>query len=1003
MLSTSSPSLSLMPSQAMNSQTQQQQQPSATSTASSSNNRSRNRRGPNKSNNASRNGNNNGAAATSTNSTSPAAAVATDAPAHTTAGSTTAAAAPPVGNGGRRRNKPKRKNKNPTAATVTNSNNNNEPPAVSAGTDDGSASSPPSPGPNDTNNNTASNSKKKKNRSKRNKNPNKKNDSEQSSLLYPWRRHIPDDTVDPITLDPLHTLPYPPFALHAEAPYDPIEEWPVPEEADDSNERRKKLEQERQARILQEQWGHKTLGSNQEEISSNDKNIENKKHIHLYDGRALAYYMVSQLQFIDPLNRRDLTRDELTCLDRYLRRHAHIISNHHHHQQGNSNSNKKNRNNRQQQHHANDLNVTEAYDAKGMTLSSAGAAAHTDAGRAAIRAAMLQQEASVLLNALFGGGVGVGGNTANATNNDSDNNDGNALFRQYQAHQQQEHSRQHHAATTSGRNDGHDWRDETGIHGNARGMLIIDDDLNPGLRGDALEFVPSSSSSSNNYSALAYSASHIAQRYGHAARQQAHEFPSLSSTSTASAAATAPDTTDSNNSSRKTLPKAKTLSRIGGVVKKTTEDERQRQWEAREDARRRALLSNLTFNPVATMGGASVSATGGGDDMNSITPLAASSYPSEAQLERNRAFAEALGVTPATARLPVNSGWARPVNNTDAAPPAVDEFGNELGVTIYPDALILQARDRMGLLTKLEKKWKAFLADDKAASLPLNTMDRPTRTFVHHYGDFWKLQTESFDAEPKRYIHCVKLRDTGMPWPLLSQAVREWRGPQPFLASLHLQPITATAATATLPSSASDHNLQQTAGQSTSGRRRELPDPPDRTPLPLKPRSATVTDLSSAASSTTTSVGMAGAPTRTMVGEAATNTRFDVLLTTSSMEAKRERPKLDLQKRSLPLELPPFDPMTAAAADSAGSFDIQEELKRTKERAAEKAARERLAAEQKRLALEAAFASDDEDSDGGNNNRNNRKKPGAASAFGDSDDEWTEQEPVFTGNDDEGF
>jgi len=78
----------------------------------------------------------------------------------------------------------------------------------------------------------------------------------------------------------------------------------------------------------------------------------------------------SQLQFIDPFNRRDLTRDELVNLDRYLQRHGFR-----------------------------DLNVTEAYDAKGVILSMAGAVANTATGRAT----NLQQEGSLLLQAVFGG------------------------------------------------------------------------------------------------------------------------------------------------------------------------------------------------------------------------------------------------------------------------------------------------------------------------------------------------------------------------------------------------------------------------------------------------------------------------------------------------------------------------------------------------------------------------------------------------------------------------
>lgn len=83
----------------------------------------------------------------------------------------------------------------------------------------------------------------------------------------------------------------------------------------------------------------------------------------------------------------------------------------------------------------------------------------------------------------------------------------------------------------------------------------------------------------------------------------------------------------------------------------------------------------------------------------------------------------------------------------------------------------------MVVLLKIERRWKSFLEDDTAASLPLNKMEKPVRALVHEYATNWKLHTESFDPEPKRYVHCVKLRDTCAPYPLLSDAVRSWRGP----------------------------------------------------------------------------------------------------------------------------------------------------------------------------------------------------------------------------------
>ena len=40
--------------------------------------------------------------------------------------------------------------------------------------------------------------------------------------------------------------------------------------------------------------------------------------VHYFDGHVLAYFLVSRLQFIDPLNRRNLLEIELQSLDNYL-------------------------------------------------------------------------------------------------------------------------------------------------------------------------------------------------------------------------------------------------------------------------------------------------------------------------------------------------------------------------------------------------------------------------------------------------------------------------------------------------------------------------------------------------------------------------------------------------------------------------------------------------------------------------------------------------------------
>ena len=78
----------------------------------------------------------------------------------------------------------------------------------------------------------------------------------------------PEDITDPISLDAICSLTYPPFELVAPA-------------------------------------------------SSSGKSA--KDVVHYYDGRVLAHYIVSTGSFMDPTNRRDLDRDTCARLDTYLR------------------------------------------------------------------------------------------------------------------------------------------------------------------------------------------------------------------------------------------------------------------------------------------------------------------------------------------------------------------------------------------------------------------------------------------------------------------------------------------------------------------------------------------------------------------------------------------------------------------------------------------------------------------------------------------------------------
>ena len=78
------------------------------------------------------------------------------------------------------------------------------------------------------------------------------------------------------------------------------------------------------------------------------------------------------------------------------------------------------------------------------------------------------------------------------------------------------------------------------------------------------------------------------------------------------------------------------------------------------------------------------------------------------------------------------------------------------------------AKENPGLIMQLEKRWCEFIVDRSTPSCQLKPMPRPLRTMIHHYSDLWRIHTESFDPEPRRYINCVKMRDTKVPKLLLS-------------------------------------------------------------------------------------------------------------------------------------------------------------------------------------------------------------------------------------------
>ena len=73
---------------------------------------------------------------------------------------------------------------------------------------------------------------------------------------------------------------------------------------------------------------------------------------------------------------------------------------------------------------------------------------------------------------------------------------------------------------------------------------------------------------------------------------------------------------------------------------------------------------------------------------------------------------------------------------------------------------------------------------------------------VHEYSEFLRLQPESFDPEPKRCIHCVKLRDKQAPYLLISDAVKRCRGSwsSTMTNPIVLAPVTLEKSTTSIAS-----------------------------------------------------------------------------------------------------------------------------------------------------------------------------------------------------------
>jgi len=494
--------------------------------------------------------------------------------------------------------------------------------------------------------------------------------------------------VDPISLDPLDKLQYPPFVLVVNAPA------------------------EGEPDLIR-------FPKTKEEAKGFDIN-----QYHLFDGRVLAYYLVSQMQFIDPLNRRDLSTAELNHLDCYLKEYMLIPRN--------RRKNKKKVG-----------VVMEAYKSKEQAgaVNEAGQAAQSEHARADA----MQRDATEILHALFSGNNGSHSRTQphNSTSHSSRSGPSSSFITQFEReHREEERSfRTRLAATQHTRNGGYE----------TQGLRIIDEDSHPELAGDVVQAV------NTNHASMPMGSHHHDNYYGEsrqghdAITNSAHSstgivvidedrFPALHGQSSNSIMGVSHTSNgqfnerrigqvsplSSTQSNLNAFPSLETatridsfsningqptssmnlkwsnnisssLKRISNLVKPTDRKEVAKQRRARDNARRMLEVSQLTYEEAILHDqGHSSEVVDSMDDMSeqinlSQPPVAVN----EAKIERNRNLADALGVKSAAKRQSdCMRGWSR--LSTTGNHTLFDEFQSELTMADYPDSLKREAKENIG-------------------------------------------------------------------------------------------------------------------------------------------------------------------------------------------------------------------------------------------------------------------------------------------------------------------
>jgi len=148
---------------------------------------------------------------------------------------------------------------------------------------------------------------------------------------------------------------------------------------------------------------------------------------------------------------------------------------------------------------------------------------------------------------------------------------------------------------------------------------------------------------------------------------------------------------------------------------------------------------------------------------NKAQPERNLSEEEERKLERRKQLAEAFGVPSAQQNVPPRLRAADPLSIFEA----------KLSTPFYPGELLKWAKEKPRDVLSIERRLAALLEDGGGTSVSFKPMPAFERKLLHMLAVFYRLNSVSYDYEPKKYVSLIKREDSAIPSVLLSAASRQ--------------------------------------------------------------------------------------------------------------------------------------------------------------------------------------------------------------------------------------